>query len=499
MSRRVYSNGVLLEEWDDANLIYRRFVNGEIVEERPYTVAEVVAVPVGTTSLETRFVALQTAVEAAIDAATTGAVTLAPLRAALARSRLKPARIVFYGSSTTAGSLASETALSYVNIFARRIQSAYPSGIEGYEYPVKSNGALAFDTAQGPLPGVQVLNSAAIGYSSADYISNDSVVYVGNTQPDCFMHMIGSNDYYLGVNPTVYRSQIEGRMNALEAKMTHPTCHVLIHSYRRLDVTTPAFPWTAYRDALKAIADSRDNVMLLDFSDEYDDLDYDGADTYGLMSPDLIHQTDNGHAHAADLLYRSLTPAPSSPLARVVLSDTFTRPAGALGSTEQPTAAYSVLSGTWGVIVGTPTNGAAPSVGGTVVVEAGVADLDITAVITPGTGTIPGIIFRAQDDSNRLGFFINPGSSLAQIFRVDLGTNTAVATAAYTFTRTHYVMRVIARGDTITCFINGGLVLTYTLSGADQTKFGVFTKVGFRSAATHASLKFWGLSVRRPL
>lgn len=44
MSRRVYSNGVLLEEWDDATLTYRRFVNGEVVEERSYTAPEVAAI-----------------------------------------------------------------------------------------------------------------------------------------------------------------------------------------------------------------------------------------------------------------------------------------------------------------------------------------------------------------------------------------------------------------------------------------------------------------------
>jgi hypothetical protein len=44
MSRRVYANGVLLEEWDDATLTYRRYVNGEVVETRAYTGPEVAAI-----------------------------------------------------------------------------------------------------------------------------------------------------------------------------------------------------------------------------------------------------------------------------------------------------------------------------------------------------------------------------------------------------------------------------------------------------------------------
>lgn len=44
MSRRVYANGVLLAEWDDATLTYRRYVDGEVVEERTYTAPEIEAI-----------------------------------------------------------------------------------------------------------------------------------------------------------------------------------------------------------------------------------------------------------------------------------------------------------------------------------------------------------------------------------------------------------------------------------------------------------------------
>jgi hypothetical protein len=40
MSRRTYVDGLLVEEWDDDTMTYRRFEDGALVEERPYTAAE---------------------------------------------------------------------------------------------------------------------------------------------------------------------------------------------------------------------------------------------------------------------------------------------------------------------------------------------------------------------------------------------------------------------------------------------------------------------------
>lgn len=40
MSRKIYDDGSLVEEWDDATVTYRRFDDGALVEERPYTDTE---------------------------------------------------------------------------------------------------------------------------------------------------------------------------------------------------------------------------------------------------------------------------------------------------------------------------------------------------------------------------------------------------------------------------------------------------------------------------
>lgn len=40
MSRKVYDNGQLLEEWDDTTRAYRRYVDGVVAEERPYSPEE---------------------------------------------------------------------------------------------------------------------------------------------------------------------------------------------------------------------------------------------------------------------------------------------------------------------------------------------------------------------------------------------------------------------------------------------------------------------------
>lgn len=44
MSRKVYDNGQLVESWDDVTRTYRRYVNGTLVETRPYTPAEIGAI-----------------------------------------------------------------------------------------------------------------------------------------------------------------------------------------------------------------------------------------------------------------------------------------------------------------------------------------------------------------------------------------------------------------------------------------------------------------------
>ena len=44
MSRKVYDNGQLVESWDDVTRTYRRYVNGSLVETRPYTAEEIGAI-----------------------------------------------------------------------------------------------------------------------------------------------------------------------------------------------------------------------------------------------------------------------------------------------------------------------------------------------------------------------------------------------------------------------------------------------------------------------
>jgi lysophospholipase L1-like esterase len=435
--------------------------------------------------------------EDAMRAATLGESALSPLRAALARHRILPARVACYGSSTTAGVAATDPSNSWVSIFARRLQSAYPSGIAGYEYGVTTPGTLAI-TAPNLLPGVQVVNGGVGGTTAANYIDSTAMINIELLRPDCVIHMIGSNDYFFGVSPDTYQANLDSTIGDITAAVpSKPVCHILVHSYRRGDVSAPAYPWEEYAAALHRIAEQRSNVFVIDLSDEYADLDAVGADPYSILDWDLVHQTDAGHALMADLIYRALTPAPSSPVAPLVLADTYTRPNGAPGSAEIPASApYTVLSGTWAIT----GNKLGLTAGGSIAVEAGIADVDVTAVIERGASSpTPGVLFRVSDDSNRLGFFLNPATGTVQLYRMDSGVNSVLTQTSFTFGRPHYVMRVLARGSQIECYVNGANVLSHTLSGADQTKFGVFTKVGFRSSTAPADLRFWGLTVRRPL
>lgn len=173
----------------------------------------------------------------------------------------------------------------------------------------------------------------------------------------------------------------------------------------------------------------------------------------------------------------------------VAIADTFTRvdSATTLGSTEIGAAAW-VAQGTsvWGISSNKAYTTAAASA--TVLVESGLNDLDITGKITFNTGgTLPGLVFRALDDTNRLGIFLDTTADQFQLWKMDAGTNTHISAAVGSVVvdpAIEYTVRVVAQGTRILGYLNGTPVMDYTLAGADATKYvgAGYTKVGFRGS-----------------
>lgn len=173
-----------------------------------------------------------------------------------ADAQTSPYRIMFLGSSTTYGySLAWPEGFS--NQMAAHIvsdQFAVPAT------PIQRNT----NSRTAPTgAGFHFHNAGVNGATSITYWGTGQKNLTAAYRPRLVIHMIGSNDYVNGTIPTTYRTYIEraiGEINNHSAGCRH----LLVHQFRREDVTNPAYPWTAYRDQLKAIAASRTDTDFCD-------------------------------------------------------------------------------------------------------------------------------------------------------------------------------------------------------------------------------------------
>lgn len=231
----------------------------------------------------------------------------ARIYAAAAKRNVGPIVMVAMGSSTTAGNGASSAATNYVNQLALAIQATYPL-ISG---PSPTTRTLAAAVATPPSAnGLQMINAGVAGATSSTYLTPTTIGQIAALHPSILFHMIGANDYANGVTPSVYQSnllsQISALNTALNAASSTPFVHVLIHTYARPDITTPAFPWDQYLAALRS-AGATDLVKMtvIDQSYAYNEIGIPGADPYGFKA-DTLHLNDTGHAYMADLIRADL-------------------------------------------------------------------------------------------------------------------------------------------------------------------------------------------------
>lgn len=286
---------------------------------------------------------------AAIDSAA-ATVTVTPalgvLRAALAQRNSTPCRIVFAGSSTTAGTGASDTAHAYAWVFTDALQAAYPSDT-GTDPALIASTSATWGTPSTD-HGVHAYNLGEGGTASANYFTAGERTSTAALSPACIIHMIGANDFSTGVAPETYSANVLAVIEALKTAVTTPLVQVLAHTYQRMDVADPAYPWSDYGDALQAIATADpDNVVFVDCSAVYALCGVPGTDPWNLIGGDNIHQGDAGHALTADLLWQGIIgssralPATSLPLA-LVLSV-----APAITGTPEVGQELTVSAGTW--------------------------------------------------------------------------------------------------------------------------------------------------------
>lgn len=211
--------------------------------------------------------------------------------------------IVYCGSSTTVGNSATTASRRFVNILTGMLQAAYPLRTGGASPAMQTLSEAVGDT----LPvGVQGINAGVGGTTASNYLTSTTMAQIGDLNPCAVMHMIGSNDYAADVNPTTYKSNVLAKLNTLDTEIGVPHVHILVHSYQRMDGAN-TYAWSAYGTALRELAEAAPNTrMFIDLSAAYAAAGVPGSDPYDLVTTDLIHQGDAGHAVMADLLRAAL-------------------------------------------------------------------------------------------------------------------------------------------------------------------------------------------------
>lgn len=221
---------------------------------------------------------------------------LGPWWAAVARRTTHPARVCFFGSSTTAGFNATVPANRWVNIFVDLLQERYPSG--GAETPVMS---LSDGTGSPPAaPGIQGFNGGISATNSGNYIESIAMYAIGVLNPTLVVHMADSNDSpNLAIPPAQTKINLLSKIDAMAATR----CHLLIHTYRRAEAGVTVEQWEEYAQVKREIAEERPNVMFLDISGEYERA-RGATDPFDIIDTDAVHQTDIGHRMMAETIFR---------------------------------------------------------------------------------------------------------------------------------------------------------------------------------------------------
>lgn len=173
-----------------------------------------------------------------------------------ADAQTSPYRVMFLGSSTTYG-----YSVAWTEGFANQVVAHIVSG----QIPVPAT-PIQRGTSSRTAPttaGFHFHNAGVNGSTSINYWGTDQKNLTAAYRPRLVIHMVGSNDYANGTAPTTYRSYIKraiGEINNRSAGCRH----LLVHQFQREDVTSPAYPWSDYRDQLRALAASRDDTDFCD-------------------------------------------------------------------------------------------------------------------------------------------------------------------------------------------------------------------------------------------
>lgn len=161
--------------------------------------------------------------------------------------------------------------------------------------------------------GVKVWNIAWGGTGSTDWSANTTAAntaassapklegFETNRGMDLIVYYIGAGDYSGGVTGATFQANLEAAIDKYRAAQTRAPVFLLVSHFARFDVATPAFPWSTYKAAMRAVTKTRADVDYLDLEpwfpvSQVADIDDDLVDSSG------VHLTSAGQAIAAQAI-----------------------------------------------------------------------------------------------------------------------------------------------------------------------------------------------------
>lgn len=204
-----------------------------------------------------------------------------------------PFRVMFLGSSTTAGSGAKKFE-DYVHNFTGHLLTDTPA--QASHQVRQGSGTVASPTAT----GFHFLNAGVGGANSLSYFGSGRLSLATSFVPHLAIHMIGSNDYHEQRSLAAYKDGLRTAIESING-LSPGGKHVLVHSYKRTDTTVTTIPWEAYGQALREVASEYSNAHFVDVSG-----DFAALSTSEYLSGDKVHATVNGYELLAKFIAKRL-------------------------------------------------------------------------------------------------------------------------------------------------------------------------------------------------
>lgn len=159
--------------------------------------------------------------------------------------------------------------------------------------------------------GVQVWNSGRAGARASDFGSFYIWQRMERLAPSLVFLVLGANDYGAQTTIATYKTELQNRINTMKAWAKVPSI-LLIGTYRRLDVSTPApITWEQYLTAMKEVAAANPGVVAYrEISSLWPQSQT--ADVFDVIDTDGIHMTNAGHLMYHDQVAAMIGVPPNS-------------------------------------------------------------------------------------------------------------------------------------------------------------------------------------------